>query len=119
MNQRQVIIVAAVCVFAACLPCRLYGDVSLPNIFGDHMVIQQQKPLIIWGWADAGEKVDVQLGSQSASVKADSGGNWKVSLNAMKASSSPVQMAVNAANSITVRFSHLLCGEKPIGNRFN
>ena len=109
MNQRQVIIVAVGCVFAACLPCRLYGDVSLPNIFGDHMVIQQQKPVVIWGWADAGEKVDVQLGSQSESVKADSGGNWKVSLNVMEASSRPVQMAVKAANTITV--NDILVGE--------
>ena len=109
MNQRQVIIVAVVCVFAVCLPCRFYGDASLPNIFGDHMVIQQQKPVIIWGWADAGEEVDVRLGSQSASAKADSGGNWSVSLKALKASSSPIQMIVKAANTVTV--NDILVGE--------
>jgi len=28
------------------------ADVSLPALFGDHMVLQQKKEVAIWGWAD-------------------------------------------------------------------
>jgi hypothetical protein len=30
------------------------ADVQFANIFNDHMVLQQQKPIRVWGWADAG-----------------------------------------------------------------
>ncbi len=58
------------------VPCAItYGDVKLPAIFGDQMVIQQ-KANCVWGWADAGEKVEVK-GSWmwfGTSVKADKTG---------------------------------------------
>ena len=31
------------------------ADVRLPHVFGAHMVLQRQKPVPVWGWADAGE----------------------------------------------------------------
>jgi len=33
------------------------ADVKLPAIFGDHMVLQRGKPIVVWGWADPGERV--------------------------------------------------------------
>ena len=109
MKLRQVIIITAVCILVFCLPCRIYGAVSLPHIFGDNMVIQQQQPVIVWGWADAGEKVDVQLGQQNASARAGSDGKWKVKLPAMKTSSGPMQMTVKGKNTITIK--NILVGE--------
>ena len=38
------------------------ADVKLPAVFGDHMVLQRDVPLPVWGWADPGEKVTVTLG---------------------------------------------------------
>lgn len=37
-----------------------YADVSLPNIFGDHMVLQRDQPNKVWGKAAAGEKITVR-----------------------------------------------------------
>ena len=31
------------------LPAR--AEVRLPNLFSSHMVLQQEKPLVVWGWA--------------------------------------------------------------------
>ena len=42
----------------------LFAEVRLPNIFSDNMVLQQGAPVRIWGWADAGEKVNVTLLNQ-------------------------------------------------------
>jgi len=39
------------------------AEVTLPHVFGSHMVLQQQKPAQIWGWAKPGEAVTVQLGT--------------------------------------------------------
>jgi sialate O-acetylesterase len=42
----------------------VHGDVTLPNIIGDHMVLQQEAVVPIWGEAAAGEKITVTLAQQ-------------------------------------------------------
>ncbi len=85
------------------------ADVSLPHIFGDHMVLQRQKPVVVWGRADAGEKVAVQLGQAIASTDANTDGAWKVRLPALEVSAKPLTMIVKGANTITVK--DILVGE--------
>ena len=41
--------------------CPAHADVRLPKLFASHMVLQRNKPIPVWGWADAGEKVTVAL----------------------------------------------------------
>jgi len=42
--------------------CILHAEVRLPAIFSDHMVLQRDRPLNIWGWGEPGENVRVSLG---------------------------------------------------------
>ncbi|MFN6103855.1 MAG: hypothetical protein ACK5EA_05290, partial [Planctomycetaceae bacterium] len=49
----------------ASLPTAAWAEVKLPNIFGNHMVLQQGQKNKVWGKADAGEKVKVSIGSQT------------------------------------------------------
>ncbi len=93
-----------VCSF--CLTSTAHADVRLPKFFSDHMVLQQEKPINVWGWADAGENVTVSIGDSSKSVKAAADGTWKVSLDAMKASKEPLELAVNS-----IRIKDVLIGE--------
>ena len=46
------------------------ADVKLPAIVSDHMVLQRGTVAPVWGWADAGEKVAVQLSGQSKTATA-------------------------------------------------
>lgn len=46
-----------------CLLSPLRAEPVLPHLFSDHMVIQRETEIHIWGWADAGEKVSVSLGA--------------------------------------------------------
>ena len=62
------------------------ADVRLPGFFSDHMVFQQQQPIKIWGWAEPGEQVKVELGKVHAQIKAGDDGRWVVEFLAMKAS---------------------------------
>jgi sialate O-acetylesterase len=85
-----------------------YGNVKLPRIFTDNMVLQRNKPLQVWGWADAGESVTVQLNKQSKKVKADKTGKWTATL-AAEAAGGPYEMTVKGKNSLTIK--NILVGE--------
>ena len=61
------------------------AEVRLPKVFSSHMVLQQEKPLIIWGWGRPGEKVTVELAAASEQVEGNGRGEWKAVLPAMKA----------------------------------
>ena len=52
---------------------------SLPTIFTDHAVLQQQSDAAIWGWGAAGQKVTVKPSwSKAVTTTADADGNWRV-----------------------------------------
>jgi sialate O-acetylesterase len=61
------------------------ADVRLPRLIGDHMVLQRGKPLTIWGWADPGEHVQVDLDSIGRQAITDAAGHWSVTFPALPA----------------------------------
>ena len=69
--------------------------VRTARIFSDHMVLQRELPVPIWGKTDAGKMVAVQFAGQTAKTKADHKGNWKVWLKPMKANSNGRELKVN------------------------
>jgi len=72
------------------------------------MVLQQNKPIKVWGWADKGEKVTVVFKGQSKSVKTDKSGKWIIVL-APEPAGGPFQLSIKGENSITL--SDILIGE--------
>ncbi|MGA8151854.1 MAG: sialate O-acetylesterase [Terriglobales bacterium] len=58
----------------------LLADPTLPGLFSDHMVLQQQQAIPIWGWADPAEDIVVSLGAQTQRTVAARDGHWKVIL---------------------------------------
>jgi sialate O-acetylesterase len=102
-------LVAVVTALFPYLPGHARADVRLPSVVGSHMVLQRDKPLPIWGWADPGEKVTVEIGAHSASTKADAAGNWKVTLPALKADGKAHKLSVVGNNRIEL--DDVLIGE--------
>jgi sialate O-acetylesterase len=90
------------------------AEIKLPSVLGDHMVLQRDKPLPIWGWADPSEEVTVEFGSSKVSTKADDKGNWKVTLPAMKANAKPQTLTVSGKNKIELK--DILLGEVWVGS---
>ena len=86
----------------------MFGAIRLPRIIGDHMVLQRNKPISIWGWADAGEGITVQIGTQVVKTKADRKGNWRVWLTPIK-DKGPYSMSIQGKNTITIK--DILVGE--------
>jgi sialate O-acetylesterase len=82
--------------------------VKLPAVFSSHMVLQREKPLTFWGWAEPNEEITVQLNTQSRSAKANERGEWKVTLPAMTAGG-PYKVTVRGSS--TVEFEDVMVGE--------
>jgi sialate O-acetylesterase len=78
------------------------------------MVLQRDKPLPIWGWADPGEEVTVTLGPATASTRADDKGNWKVTLPAQKADGKAHHLTVAGKNKVDLE--DVLIGEVWVGS---
>jgi sialate O-acetylesterase len=92
------------CIFlAATISQPSLADVRLPNIFGSNMVLQQEKPIRFFGWAEPGEKVAVSMPGKSAETTADAKGKWRVDLPAMKTDGKPFDVIVKGNNEITLK----------------
>lgn len=96
-----VILIYVAMMFAAVLCGPANADVTLPTLFSDHMVLQRQMDVAVWGTADDGEEVTVTFQDQMVSTVADSNGQWIVWLDSMPAGG-PNDMTVAGDNSITL-----------------
>src|SRR4029077_11454291 len=88
-------------------------DVKLPAVISDHMVLQQDMPVRIWGQAEPGEAVSLEVQGQKISGKADAAGKWSLYLMPMKAGASG-DVTIAGRNSIPVH--DVLVGEVWIGS---
>jgi sialate O-acetylesterase len=70
------------------------AELKLAALFSDHMVLQCDKPVPIWGWAPAGETVKVEFAGQTKKTTADTNGKWTVKLDPLKASAEPRELKV-------------------------
>ncbi|BCS82429.1 sialate O-acetylesterase [Anaerocellum diazotrophicum] len=60
-------------------------SLRLPYLISDGMVLQRNKQVNIWGWAEPGELVTVNFLGKSYTAVADHLGKWKVTLPSMDA----------------------------------
>ncbi|MEZ6122144.1 MAG: sialate O-acetylesterase [Planctomycetaceae bacterium] len=93
---------------ALMLSANCQAGLKLPNIFGDHMVVQQKAPIRVWGKTSAGQKVTAELGGQSAETTADADGLFSLSLPELLAGG-PHTLTVTADETKT--FTDVLVGE--------
>jgi len=72
------------------------------------MVLQREQPIKIWGWATAGEAIEVSMAAQSATTTANSHGNWEVTLGKMPAGG-PHEISIVGKN--TIQLKDVLVGD--------
>ncbi|TWU58669.1 hypothetical protein Poly51_14480 [Rubripirellula tenax] len=102
-------LLSLVVLFTSFIGANVRAEVRMPGFFGDHMVIQQQKEIRVWGWADPGDSVAVALGNSRTKSVADDAGRWDATLPAMEAGKEPLALKVEASNKI--EFKDVLIGE--------
>jgi len=79
------------------------GNLAVNRLFTEHMVLQRDMPVPVWGTAKPGTKVTVTFGQQEKSAETGKDGKWLVRLDALKASAGPAQLTVKS-----------LTGDKPV-----
>ena len=89
-------------------PMAARADVKPNALFSDHVVLQREKPVPMWGSADEGEKVTVEFGGQKVSTVAKDG-VWKVELKPLKANAVGQKLTISGKN--TVVLDDVLVGE--------
>jgi sialate O-acetylesterase len=107
MKQLRIFLFVAACLAFAM--GNLTADVKMPAIFGDHMVLQQDGKIPVWGTADPGEPVQVALGTSTAKTMADALGIWRVDLPSLPINAVPQVMTVTGKNVLT--FQDVLIGD--------
>jgi sialate O-acetylesterase len=95
--------------FAATFVERSIADIKLPNIFSDHMVLQQGQENKIWGTGNAQEKIKISIADKTVEAQADDQGKWNAKLPAMSAGGGPLKLTV--AGSSVVELNDVLVGE--------
>ncbi|RYY76863.1 MAG: 9-O-acetylesterase [Gammaproteobacteria bacterium] len=87
------------------------ADVRLPRLVSDGLVLQRDKPINLWGWADEGEQVRVTLGKQTLTTDTKSG-RWKVTFKPLPAGG-PYTLDIQGKNHLQVK--DILIGDVWIG----
>lgn len=88
----------------------LYAALTVASPFGDHGVLQAERPVPVWGTAGAGASVSVSFAGQAKSATAGEDGRWRVDLEPMAASSESRTLTVcDGSESVVV--SDVLVGE--------
>ena len=82
---------------------------SMPELFSDHMVLQHDSDITLWGMAKPGSKIDVKFRDQSAAATANENAQWKLTLKSEKAGG-PDSLLVSSRNEKLV-FHDVLVGE--------
>jgi sialate O-acetylesterase len=93
------------------LPAALAAAVKLPAVIGDHMVVQQEKPVAVWGWANKAESVTVRFNGQEKKAVADAAGKWRVVFDPVKAGGAPLEMTAQGASGPGIVVKDILVGE--------
>lgn len=109
MRPRRILTHLALCALISLSISAARADVELPSIFGNSMVLQQELPAPVWGWADPKEQVTVTIGEQSKTATTDADGRWKVTLDPLKANSEGQVLTVAGKN--TIELKDVLIGE--------
>ncbi len=95
--------------------CRQLGDEKLAHdfaasrIFGNHMVMQRNVPISIFGNAEPGGSLDVKFDGETLRVKAGSDGQWQALFPAREAGG-PYSLTLRGAER-TVHYSDILVGD--------
>ena len=98
-----------VTLFLSCLFFESQAQLTTAKLFGDHLVLQRNQELPVWGWSNKKTKVTVNFNGQSVSTRVDEQGNWKVVLKPM-AAGGPYTMKVSSGKEHLV-YNDIMLGE--------
>src|SRR6185436_15948123 len=93
-------IVTALCFFFATMQTGT-GQVRLPRLIRDSMILQRDSKINVWGWASKGEKIKIKFNGKNSKTTTASDGKWSLQLPPMKAGG-PYTMNIDASNDLVI-----------------
>lgn len=88
------------------------AELHIHALFRDHMVLQRDMPVPVWGWSRPGDRIEVTFAGQRKSAIADSNGRWQITLSPMLASTISREMVITEADgSAKQTLKDILVGE--------
>ena len=88
----------------------LHAGLVLPHFFSDHMVLQRERTVAIWGTADADAMVRVSFKGKTAETKPDAAGRWKTAIETGPADSRGAELTITSGKD-TITIQDVLVGE--------
>ncbi len=104
---RRAVVAAELVLLAVAAAVR--AEIKPASMFGDHMVLQRDMPVPVWGKADPGDKVTVSFGGQQQTATTGADGRWMVKLTPLEASAEGRELRIAGDN--TVVLEDVLVGE--------
>jgi sialate O-acetylesterase len=101
------------------------APLKLHGVFSDHMVIQRDKPITVWGWAQPGKTIHVKFGEETAQAQVAAAapvevagiadqyaglGRWEVTFPAREANSEPTTLQVTDSQA-SLQVEDILIGD--------
>ena len=114
MNRLFVCCIAAVSLAAPTTVLQA-EELKLAAVFADHMVLQRDKAVPVWGWAEPGSQITIQFADQSKTATAADDGKWSAKLEPMPASAA-ARTLVAASKGAKAEITDVLVGEVWLGS---
>lgn len=86
----------------------VFGQIRLPQLVGDGMILQRDIPAKIWGRATPNEKINLLFQNKKYETTTDADGKWEIQLPAQKAGG-PHAITITASN--TIHINNILFGD--------
>ncbi|WP_204273703.1 GDSL-type esterase/lipase family protein [Draconibacterium mangrovi] len=87
-----------------------FGGLSLAPVFMNHMVLQQEQPIQVFGKANSRTKLTLNFASQKRTCTANEHGQWSVTFNAV-AAGGPYELKVTSDSEESISLYDILVGE--------
>jgi len=87
------------------------AEIKPASIFSPNAVLQRDRAVPVWGWADANAKVTVEFAGQKKDATADANGKWLVRLDPLPANPVPATLTLSAPPAKPVSIGGMVVGD--------
>lgn len=86
------------------------GSIHLEEVFSSGMLLQRDRPVVVWGEADEGVKVTIRFAGQTKTAVSH-GGRWRMQLDPLEASAKGREMILESSDGGRITLSDVVVGE--------
>ena len=109
--MRKIALITLIATLCLIFPQSIKAEVKLPAIVSSNMVLQRNATVVLWGWADAKEKITIEVSwlKEKMNIKADNEGSWRIEVKTTN-SKEPQSIKIKSESS-DITLENVLFGE--------